>query len=336
MKVYTVVAVWGNTKHNHAGMYYLACKLKEAIGKKMIVVPTPTKGSRFLFPIYRAYNYLIGLWLTLRVNKHDKVFLMEYMLSETEQSDIARILHSKCEVSGIAHLVPNRLDKEYTTPQLLKRANYLDKLYVLGSSLKQYFVRKGVSSDKVITTYHYVDTSYYKPLDSHGENHPVTAICIGNMERDYDTLLRIVEGCPTVHFVICKGNAQFPDRFNELPNVTLYGFMPEDKLLELMQNSSLSLNVMKDTIGSNVITTSLACGLPVIASKVGSIADYVSDGVDGFLFNSTEQCIAAINRLSSDPASLNTMHANALIKAESISLQKFIQWFNQEFYSNQK
>ena len=39
----------------------------------------------------------------------------------------------------------------------------------------------------------------------------------------------------------------------------------------------LLLNVMKDTIGSNVICTSMATGLSMVVSDVGSIRDYCSE-----------------------------------------------------------
>lgn len=332
MKVYAIVAVWGNTKDNHAGMYYLAKRLKEAFGNKFVVVPTPTKGSRFIHGIYRLYNYLIGLWLSIVLRRNDKVFLMEYLLSETEQSDIARMSHKKCSVRGIAHLVPARLDKEYTHDQMLQRIGYLDRLYVLGSSLKQHFVRKGVSSEKISVTYHYVDTDYYRPANPPLADSKISVICMGNMERDYDTLLQIVTNCPTIRFIICKGSAPFPDIFNSLPNVELHGFMPEDKLRHLMQQSNISLNVMHDTIGSNVITTSLACGLAVVASNVGSISDYITDGTDGLLFDNTSECIKALQRLASDTELLQSMQTNARVKAEQISLQNFIKWFEREFF----
>lgn len=50
-----------------------------------------------------------------------------------------------------------------------------------------------------------------------------------------------------------------------------------------MKQSDVSLNVMNDTVGSNVITTSLAVGLAVVASNVGSISDYVVDNESGYL-----------------------------------------------------
>lgn len=332
MKVYAVVAVWGNTKKNHAGMYYLACQLKKRFGKDFVLIPTPTKGSRFLYVFYRIYNQLIGVWLKLVVRKEDVVFLMEYLLSETEQADIARMLKGKCNVRGIAHLVPHRLEKEYDRMQLLKRVSYLDRLYVLGHSLRDYFMLKGISSSKVKPTFHYVDTDFYHPILQ--TNSELTVICMGNMERDYEMLLQIIKGCEDIRFRICIGRKVFPEEFYTLENVEMFGFIEEKELLRLMQTSDVSLNVMKDTVGSNVITTSLACGLAVVASKVGSIADYVTDGVDGFLFSTPEECVQQLNCLNIERSRLTEMKRLAREKSLQIGLGEFEKWFSKEFYGN--
>lgn len=84
---------------------------------------------------------------------------------------------------------------------------------------------------------------------------------------------------------------------------------------------------MKDTIGSNVIVTSLACGLPVIASDVGSIRDYVDDGLSGFLFNSDDEAVEIIKKLSENKSLIKSIGSNARKKAEQISLNKFISFF---------
>lgn len=44
-----------------------------------------------------------------------------------------------------------------------------------------------------------------------------------------------------------------------------------------MNESDISLNVMIDTIGSNVITTLLAMNLAMVVSDVGSIREYCDD-----------------------------------------------------------
>ena len=51
----------------------------------------------------------------------------------------------------------------------------------------------------------------------------------------------------------------------------------ESELRQHMANANISLNVMEDTVGSNVIVTSLAMGLAMICSNVGSIKDYCDD-----------------------------------------------------------
>lgn len=335
MKLYIVVAVWGNTKNNHAGMYYLARQIKEKSGLDVKIIPTPTKGSRFLFGVYRLINVLIGLWLYFRVKRDDVVFLMEYLLHETEQSDIARILYGHCRIEGIAHLVPDRIDRQYTDKQILRRVGYLDRLYVLGTSLRDYFVRKGVSSNKIVVTYHYVDTDYYTSrFETEDQGRRLRVICMGNMERNYDDLIAIIRNSPSLDFIVCMGKQDISMMFEGVHNVDLHGFLEERQLLQLMRTADISLNVMNDTVGSNVITTSLACGLPVIASNVGSIGDYVADHVSGVLFGSVSEATAALHELDRNRAMLGQMRIAAEERARALSLDCFIEWFDFQMNSN--
>ena len=72
--------------------------------------------------------------------------------------------------------------------------------------------------------------------------------------------------------------------FSGLKNATLVGDVPEAELKHYMNDSDISLNVMKDTIGSNVICTSMATGLAMVVSDVGSIRDYCDETNACFLF----------------------------------------------------
>ncbi|MCX6043741.1 MAG: glycosyltransferase, partial [Chloroflexi bacterium] len=53
----------------------------------------------------------------------------------------------------------------------------------------------------------------------------------------------------------------------------------------------------------NVLKEAMACGLPVVASKLSGIPELVEDGVSGFLLapKDTEALATALQRLKADP-----------------------------------
>jgi len=49
-----------------------------------------------------------------------------------------------------------------------------------------------------------------------------------------------------------------------------------------------------------VVFEAMACGLPVVCGRRGGYADYIAHGVNGFLFDSSEEAIALIRMLAAD------------------------------------
>ena len=217
MRVYIIVAVFGNTKENHAGMYYLAKKLKEESRNKISVISTPTKYAGVLSPVYRLLNIIIGLYLRLKVKKDDCVLLMEYLSPRQEQSVIAKILHGKVRLVAIAHLVPKQISHYYSKNEILLNVSYLDKLLVLGSSLRNYLVNIGVDKDKLERTFHYVDTDFYSSRQFLLSTNRMKVISMGNMERSYEKLSAIVKSLPHIDFCICMGKKDFSVFFISVP-----------------------------------------------------------------------------------------------------------------------
>ena len=114
-------------------------------------------------------------------------------------------------------------------------------------------------------------------------------------------------------------------------NVRLNKFIPETELLVKMQQADVSLSVFDDTIGSNVIVTSLACGLPQVVSDVGSVRDYCSEE-NAIFCKTTEDYVQAIQFLDKNREICKQMGIKARKRAEDISLSKSIEWY-QEFFT---
>ena len=134
----------------------------------------------------------------------------------------------------------------------------------------------------------------------------------------------MVKDNPNTSFVICQGFSDLSSYFTGVNNVRLIPFVPEDELRQLMAESDISLNIMEDTIGSNVIVTSLAMGLAMVCSDVGSIHEYCSD--DNTIFCKNEivnEFSDAILKLSSDKKSLLDMKILSMESRNKFTIEEF-------------
>ena len=125
-------------------------------------------------------------------------------------------------------------------------------------------------------------------------------------------------------FTICQGVVDMSAFFSEFDNVRLIPYVAESDLRNYMDESDISLNVMEDTIGSNVIVTSMAMGLAMICSDVGSIRDYCDESNTIFCNNNcVEDFSNAIKKLSEDSDLLYSMRLSAQHKAMLFSIENF-------------
>lgn len=89
------------------------------------------------------------------------------------------------------------------------------------------------------------------------------------------------------------------------PNVTFLGALPKDQVISHMRRAAFVAvpSIWYEGFGLTVIEA-FACGTPVVASRIGSLAELVDDGVNGLLFSTGDPraLAAAAERLLSDPA----------------------------------
>lgn len=351
---YLIVQDWQSTHGNHAGMKHMCDLLvtKYPDEYKMFVKECPRtwKSPRtFMEKIcwrlhgkYAKEHYLKKTYpleylelcspMFSNLKAGDEVFLLEYLLPWASQYELAcyiRENYPKVKIYALSHLTGKYFDEMTAKePDLIQKwAKPVDKLLTLGSSLSSYFEKAGVSKEKISTGFHYVDSDYYQKQQPMKSNSPLKVIMMGALQRDYGMLAEVVKQCPDVHWIICRGRKNVDDLFPKTPNVELKGFLEEDELRHQMDIADVSLNVMEDTVGSNVITTSMAMGLAMVVSDVGSIRDYCNDENALFCQNNVEQFVRSIKKLQNNLQLVLRMKKASLENSKRLQIDNINRWF---------
>ena len=351
---YLIAQDWPNTKGNHAGMVHMCKLLVERYPNdyKMIVKDCPPKRKRRSNPfsrmimkkyddeLYRKQfveDYMrICFDMFSKLRKGDEVFLLEYNWPSTTQFELACAIKSNFDgvyIYALSHLTPTYFEKEKDVrKRIMKWDRPIDKHLTLGTSLSCYFRSLGIPNVKISTGFHYVDNDYYNPTKTTNKrnNDKLTIITMGFLQRDYNLLVDIVKGTPDVDWIICRGrNVEIDKMFPPRSNIHIFGFLKEDELREQMGMADVSLNVMEDTVGSNVITTSMSMGLVLIVSDVGSIRDYCDETNAVFCLNTPQSFIDAINVLSSKSSDdIDAMSERSIKLSSNWGIENVHTWFS--------
>ncbi|HLJ63947.1 MAG TPA: glycosyltransferase, partial [Stellaceae bacterium] len=98
------------------------------------------------------------------------------------------------------------------------------------------------------------------------------------------------------------------------PAIELLGWRDREEVAALMRSSEVLVmpSVWYETFGM-VLIEAYEAGLPVIASRLGAMAELVEDGLTGFLFtpSDAESLAATLRKAFADPANLARMEAKA-------------------------
>lgn len=339
---YLICQDWCNTTHNHAGIKYFCNKISELYPEKYscIVFPdynnvTGINHSR----IFRKILYLRGKIkhhicsrkilkvLMKSLNPGDRVILMEYMDLTYPMLSFARNLKSSrpdVPLYAMIHLTPMKLKKFFQPKVVELWASSVDKILTLGHSLTSYLIEQGVAPSKIVTLFHPVDEYYITQTSVRKHNGNIRVIAMGNQMRDMDMLTAVIKGNPDIQFVVLQGVADLSASLGKCPNVKLLPFIEEIELRRYMSESDISLNTMYDTVGSNVIVTSLGMGLAMLCSDVGSIRDYCNDSNTIFC-SSADDFTLALNRLKTDGSMLDRMRQSSVEMARELTLEKFVE-----------
>ena len=190
-------------------------------------------------------------------------------------------------------------------------------------SAAQYAIARGIPASRVYFLPNAVDTDWFQPSEElAGE--PFTLVAVGRLveEKRLDRFISIISRLRTHYRINVRGVIVGPDGQNlelkpQLENqARRLGLLP-DKIqfrggmsdTRPVYHEASACVLTSDYEGTpNVLLEAMACGLPVVASRVGGVPEIVQNGNTGFLFEP--------NNLEGFAATLVELLKNSGLRAE--------------------
>lgn len=210
---------------------------------------------------------------------------------------------SRHRVVASYHLPSSDLTESIRDPSHLRS---LSAVIVVSRSQFDYF-RSKVEPERLFYVPHGVNTDVFAPsgnleLETTPKN---KCLFVGMHKRDFQTLNRVIEivsrGNDEVRFDIVTSQSQgqlVPSR----DNVRIHCGVTEAKLVSLYRNATLLLQPLLECTANNAILEGMASGLPIVATDIGGVRDYVSYGCAALTAPGDAEAMAgATLRILADP-----------------------------------
>ena len=185
---------------------------------------------------------------------------------------------------------------------------------------------------------HGVDTDWFYPRD---ERHPsvdpdkTTLLYVGRLgaRKGLDLAIRglAATGDTQIEFLIA-GTGRHERKLRALADdlgvddrVHFLGYVPDEELPTLYSSADVFVLPSRYEGFGLVLLEAMACGTPVIGTKVGGIPTVVHDGEDGYLVEPDVRALSeAFEKVSRDDAKVKTMSELALKNAKAHSWPRTI------------
>jgi glycosyltransferase involved in cell wall biosynthesis len=153
--------------------------------------------------------------------------------------------------------------------------------------------------------------------------------------KGMDVLLSVLRQAgkeiPELHVVLAgPGWEKFTTEFQAAgSNATNFGFVPRSEIPELYTVLDAYLVTARVEGGPMTVLESLACGTPVISTRVGLVPDVVVEGVNGFTaaVDDASSLANLVTRMASDPGLRKSLKSAARGSVEEYSWAKMLSPF---------
>lgn len=166
--------------------------------------------------------------------------------------------------------------------------NQVDIYVAPSDCIRRKLIQGGFSAEKIVVKPNFIDPD---PGYQH-ESGSGYAIFAGRLSREKGAamLVDVWKSIPELPLLIAGDgpeteNIQHRIKCAEIKNVQMRGYKPREELLQLLKKASFLIfpSQWQETFGLAVIEA-FACGVPVIATRIGAIPELIDDHRTGLLF----------------------------------------------------
>jgi len=199
------------------------------------------------------------------------------------------------------------------------------KIITFSQASKNRLLKYGYPRDKIEIIYHYqFETTNYEPaLNKRQDGKKI--LFVGSLTEHkglhiiIEAMNEVVLQLPDVKLlVVGKGNDNYTNYINKLikehsveKHIDFLGHKNNEDVIKLIKEVDIVVvpEQWYSEFGPVILIEAKLSGKPVVASSIGSIPEYIRDGVDGILvtYNRSEEFSKSIIKLLKDPSLIHSM-----------------------------
>lgn len=196
-----------------------------------------------------------------------------------------------------------------------------DRILVLTDRLRDQLAADGIDPERIRVVPSGVNPTLFddaSPIAPHGGQ---CLLFVGRLhpQKGVDTLIRAMADLPTAQLAIAGDGPdraqleRLAERLGVADRIRFLGFVAHDDVPALMRRADVFVMPSRYEELGTAIIEAMACGLPVVASRVGGIPNLVADGDTGLLTppGDAPALAAALRRVLTEPGLAGKLGAEA-------------------------